>query len=147
MGKAIKKDDTSTYRSFWDLFPVHSMLVQHWNAGHAQYVWDIRQNENVINTYSNGIWGCENEDLLVSFDAVSMHLPPEITNRGWYRGNRWYHTDQSFLRPDFECIQSYVTLKDVNIGDQHLHLWKAVTNTTKNFKKNIMLQKKEIGIF
>lgn len=140
--KPLKKDDTSTYRSFWDLFPVHSMLVQHWNAGHAQYVWDIRQNEKAINTYSKGIWGCENEDLLVSFDAVSMHLPPEITNRGWYKGNRWYHTDQSFLRPDFECIQSYVTLKDVNVGDATLTIMESSHKYHTEFKEEFNVTEK-----
>lgn len=141
--KPIKKDDISTYRSFWNLFPLHSMLIQHWNAGHAQYVWDIRQNEKVINTYSKGIWGCENDDLLVSFDGVSFHLPPEITNRGWYRGNHWYHTDQSYFRPNFECIQSYVTLKDVNIGDATLTIMEGSHKYHEEFKEKFNVNNKK----
>ena len=142
--RPMRKDDVSSYRSFWNLFPIHSMLVQHWNAGHAQYVWDIRQNEKVMNTFSKGIWGCENEELLVSFDAVSLHLPPEITNRGWYRGNHWYHTDQSFLRPEFECIQSYVTLKDVNVGDATLTFLEGSHKYHKEFQHEFgILDKKD----
>ena len=50
--------------------------------------------------------------LLTSFDGASFHFPPEITKRGWYR-KTWYHTDQSYFRPDFECVQSWVTAYDV----------------------------------
>lgn len=116
----LKQHDEKTYKSFWNLFPIHSMLLQHWNVGHAQFVWDLRQNENIINTFSQGIWGCKNDELLVSFDGISMHLPPEITKKGWYRGNKWYHTDQSYLNPGFQCVQSFVTLRDVNVGDATL---------------------------
>ena len=50
-----------TYRQFWNLFPMHSMLIQHWNAGHSQYVWDIRQNEEIINIFAK-IWDCKKEN-------------------------------------------------------------------------------------
>ena len=44
---------------------------------------------------------------------------PEETNRGWHRST-WYHTDQSYLRPDFECVQDWVTAYDVDEGDATL---------------------------
>jgi hypothetical protein len=47
-------------------------------------------------------------------------MPPEITKGGWYRGTNWLHRDQSYLRNDFECIQSWVTAFDVNPGDATL---------------------------
>ena len=65
---------------------------------------------------------CKKEELLISFDGISFHLPPEITNRGWYRGNTRHHSIQSFLRPNFECIQGFVSLCDINEGDVTLSI-------------------------
>ena len=47
----------------YELFPIHSMLLQHWSIGHSQYVWDIRQNSKVIDVFSN-IWN--DNDLILS---------------------------------------------------------------------------------
>lgn len=52
----IKKRKKDTWRSFYELFPLHSMLMQHHSIGHAQFVWDIRQNEKITNIYAN-LWG------------------------------------------------------------------------------------------
>ena len=92
------------------------MLLQNCQVGQSQFVWDIRQNEKVIDVFKT-IWGTD--DLLCSFDGASFHFPPELTNRGWFR-KLWYHTDQSYLTPDFKCIQSWVTAYDVNTGDATL---------------------------
>jgi hypothetical protein len=32
----IKRNDKNTWREFYKLFPLHSMLLQHWNIGHSQ---------------------------------------------------------------------------------------------------------------
>jgi hypothetical protein len=37
----INRNDKTTWKSFYDLFPIHSMLIQHWSIGHAQHVWDL----------------------------------------------------------------------------------------------------------
>lgn len=120
-GGPIKREDESTWRSFYNLFPGHSMLVQHWGVGHAQYVWNVRQNPKILDIFSK-IWKVSPKELLVSFDGVSYHLPPEKTGKGWYKPKEggWLHSDQSFTRNDFECIQSWVTAFDVNEGDASL---------------------------
>jgi hypothetical protein len=46
-------------------------------------------------------------------------LPPEDTNKGWNR-KLYLHTDQSFLKNDFHCVQSWITALDVNEGDATL---------------------------
>ncbi len=117
--KPINKDDTKTWRSFRELFPTHSMLIQHWGIGHSQFNWDIRQNPKVVNVFAK-LWDVNNEDLVTSFDGASIHFPSEVTNLGWYKGNDWFHTDQSYTRNNFECIQSWVTAYDVNQGDATL---------------------------
>ena len=112
----IKRNKENTWKSFYQLYPLHSMLIQRYGIGHAQFAWDARQNEKIVEIFSK-FWNLNPEDLLVSFDGSSFHLPPEKTNRGWNRNNTWYHTDQSYTRNDFECIQSFVTLNDINKGD------------------------------
>jgi len=116
--KPMSRDDSKTWVEYLKLYPKHSMLLQQYGVGQSQFVWDVRQNEKVVDIFSK-IWETPKEDLLVSFDGASFHFPPEETNRGWYR-NTWYHTDQSYLRPDFECIQSWVTAYDVDPGDATL---------------------------
>jgi ectoine hydroxylase-related dioxygenase (phytanoyl-CoA dioxygenase family) len=108
-------EDSSTWNSWLKTLPMHSMLQQHWKLGHTQTVWDVRQNPKVIKPFED-IWGVDKKDLLCSFDGITLHFPPEVTNRGWYR-NAWLHTDQSFARPDFECVQSWVTPLGVQEGD------------------------------
>lgn len=115
----INRNDSKTWREIYKLYPNHSMLFQFFGIGHAQCVWDLRQNEKIVEIFA-GIWECKKEDLLVSFDGLSFHMPPETTRRGWNRNHSWLHTDQSYTRTGFECIQSWVTGLDVNEGDATL---------------------------
>ena len=137
--KPIQKKDPSSWKTLYELFPIHSMLIQHWKIGHAQYVWDIRQNEKVVDVFSK-IWNDSN--LLTSFDGISFHLPPEQTNRGWYRGNDWFHTDQSPLKIGLKCVQGIVTLYDVNKGDASLRVLKGSNNYHQDFFNHFNNQEK-----
>lgn len=113
----FKIEDKNTWASFYDMFPLHSMLLQHWGVGHMQPVWDIRQMDSVRNIFQE-IW--KTDDLLVSFDGISIHLPPEVTGRGWFRNNIWMHTDQSPTKKGLHCIQGLINLYPVNEGDATL---------------------------
>ncbi len=117
----IDRNIEKTWKSFYQLLPMHAMMIQHWQIGHAQFLWDIRQNPKIVDVFAT-IWNVKPDELLVSFDGASFHLPPEITNRGYYRGNKWYHTDQRLSDSAFKCIQSWVTAFDVNEGDATLTL-------------------------
>ncbi len=136
--KPIRRDDQSSWREFYNLFPLHSMLIQHHGIGHAQFAWNARQNEAIIDVFTN-IWKCNKEDLLVSFDGSSFHLPPEITGRGWYRHNTWYHTDQSYCRNDFECVQSFLSVNDINIGDGTLAFMEGSHKYHKEFAEHFKI--------
>ena len=114
----INRNVSKTWVEYIKMYPKHSMLLQNYGVGHSQFVWDIRQNEKIVDIFSK-IWKTPKDELLTSFDGAAFHFPPEETNRGWYR-KTWYHTDQSYLRPDFECIQSWVTAYDVSEGDATL---------------------------
>ena len=111
----IKQNDSSTWREWSKLYPKHSMLLQNYQIGHTQSVWDVRQNSKVVNVFSD-IWNSKPDDMLCSFDGISMHMPPEKTRKGWFRNN-WLHTDQSYTRPNFECIQGWVTAKEIREKD------------------------------
>ena len=113
----ISRDNHLSYKEIFKLYPSHSMLFQHFNVGHTQVSWNLRQTPKIVDIFQN-FW--KEKKLLVSFDGFSFGMAPEKTNRGWYRGNTWYHTDQSYTRPDFECMQSWVTGLDVNKGDATL---------------------------
>lgn len=131
----ISRNDESTWKQFYNLLPLHSMLIQHHSIGHAQFAWDVRQNPKVVNVFSK-IWNTN--QLLTSFDGISIHLPPEKTGRGFYRGNEWYHIDQKQGCLNKECIQGWVTAYDVNDGDATLaileksHLYYAEFFKDKN---------------
>ena len=117
----IKKDKTSTWTSYKQLYPQHSMLLKHWSIGHAQFIWNLRTNNKIIEPFEK-IWNVSKEDLLVSFDGVSFHMPPEITGFGWAekQDKAWLHTDQSYLRNNRECVQGWVNAYDTNEGDATL---------------------------
>lgn len=114
----IRRDDESTWRNWYQLYPKHSMLIQNFGLGHTQTVWDVRQNPKVVQVFAD-MWNTTPENMLCSFDGISFHMPPETTKRGWFKNN-WLHTDQSYLRNDFECVQGWITAEDVNNGDATL---------------------------
>lgn len=115
----ISRKDPKSWRELPKLFPKHSMLIQQWSIGHAHFIWELRQNPKILRIFSE-LWSVPEEQLIVSFDGASFHMPPEKTNLGWFRGTTWFHTDQSYTRNDFECVQSWATAYDVDEGDATL---------------------------
>lgn len=140
LDKPIDKNDPSTWRTIYELYPMHAMLIQHFGIGHMQCVWDIRQNEKVANVFSK-IWNVEKEDLLTSFDGVSLHLPPEKTRRGWYK-NDWMHTDQSSFKKGRHCVQGMVSLYDVNDNDATLCVLQKSHNHHESFFEENEIEEK-----
>jgi hypothetical protein len=132
----IKRTKQTTWSQFFDLYPLHSMLVQQWHVGHAQVSWNVRQKEKIVDIFAK-LWNVDKEELLVSFDGLSFGIPPEITKRGWNDGKTWYHTDQSYTRNEFECIQSWVTALDVNEGDATLSVMEGSHKYHSEFAKKI----------
>lgn len=138
--KPIKKNNKSSWRNIKHLFPKHGMLIQNFRIGHAQFIWNLRQKKKIMEIFSK-IWECENDDLLTSFDGASFHLPSEVTNIGWHK-NDWYHTDQSFTRNNFECIQSWVTGFDVKKGDATLAFLEKSHKFRKDFQEKFKITDK-----
>ena len=139
---AMKRNNQDSWKHIYKLYPLHSMLFQYWNVGHAQVSWDVRQNPKIVDIFAN-LWNCQQEDLLVSFDGLGFNIPPEITGRGWNRNNTWFHTDQSYTRNDFECVQSWVTALDVDAGDATLAFLEKSNNFHEDFKNEFNITDKE----
>ena len=123
---SINRNNKETWSSYYDLCPLEDMLLQYWKVGHSEYVWNLRQNLNIINIFCK-IYDCNINDLLVSFDSISIHFPPEITKKGIYQEDKenWYHFDQSSNKKGFHCIQSFINLYDVYEGDSTLSVYKS----------------------
>ena len=122
----INRNCCETFSSYYELCPLEDMLLQYWKVGHSQYVWNLRQNLNIINIFSK-IYNCNIDDLLVSFDSVSIHFPPELTKKGKYQEDKenWYHFDQSSHKKGFHCIQGFINLYDVYEGDSTLSVYES----------------------
>ena len=142
----IDPQDPKTYSTFYEMWPKHSMLLQQWGVGHTQALWDLRQNPKIIDIFSK-LWGVPAEELLVSFDGASFHIPPEITGKGWLKAEKgWLHTDQGWgKRPEspkpFECIQSWVTVFDVEAGDATLTILEKSHIYHQDLAKTFNLEK------
>jgi len=67
----ITRANPASWRGLSNLFPMHSMLLQHWGIGHSEFMWAIRQNPAVLNVFST-IWNTPPDQLLVSFDGASV---------------------------------------------------------------------------
>jgi hypothetical protein len=115
----VSFEDETSWRRFYTLMPLHSMLLQHFEVGHSQHMWDVRQNPKVAGIFAK-LWSVKPEELLVSFSGMSIHFPPEVTNRGWFRSNDWLHCDQDFRNSEFNSVQSWVTGYDITEEDATL---------------------------
>jgi hypothetical protein len=134
--KPVVENDPSTYGSLFELAPTNGQLFQHWDFGHNFLSWRIRQNKKIIDKFAS-IWGTN--DLLTSFDGISVSLPCEVTNRGWYTGKEFFHLDQSLKRNKFECVQGLVNLFDVFEGDGTLRVLKGSHKLHEEFQKQFKI--------
>lgn len=121
LAQPLKRGRPDTYDALFHLNPNHGGLIQHFAWGHAQYVWDVRQNPKVAEMYHE-LYG--DKPLLSSFDGVNASIGavmPKKKQRGKFRGGMgWLHTDQRPSDSSFQCVQSWVTANDVLPGDATL---------------------------
>ncbi len=136
----IEPGNKASWRGFRELFPKHSMLLQQWGIGHAQYVWDVRQNPKVVEAFA-ALHKVKPTELLTSFDGSSIHLPPEVTGLGWFR-KAWMHCDQSFTRNGFECAQGQINLTETRAGDASLAVLEGSNKLHAAFAKEFNITDK-----
>ena len=69
----IKKNKPSSWASYKQLYPKHSMLLKHWSIGHAQFIWNLRTNHNVIEPFEK-IWNVSKEELFTPIIISLIHI-------------------------------------------------------------------------
>jgi hypothetical protein len=124
-------NNIETWNEFYNFNPLYSMLLHHFSLGHMQAIWNIRQHHKVYQVFEK-IWDVNVNELLTSFDGLSIHLPPEITNKGYHITN-WFHTDQSSKKKGKHCIQGLINLYPVNKGDATLSILEKSHNLHQSF--------------
>lgn len=122
-GGGILRDAPETYGKLRQLFPIHSMILQHWGIGHSQFCWDVRSHPGVVHALGS-LYRVPSQRLITSFDGASIHLPDPANKRGYYR-NPWYHTDQASTTRGHMSWQGLVNLFDVEEGDATLCVLKG----------------------
>eukprot|EP00961_Rhodomonas_salina_P018332 246423-Rhodomonas_salina.1 len=97
------------------------MLIQHWGFGLAKYVWGTRGAPGVREAFTAIHW---TEDLVVSFDGVSIYLPYPEGRPYCGSENLWLHTDERFAytkaNPKRRVVQGWVNGYDVEPGSATL---------------------------
>lgn len=109
-------NNKESYSTLDQLLPTDGLIYQYWGIGQSQTVWNVRTNDKIIDIFRQ-IYSTN--DLLVSFDAVSFHIPPEThdnKSKRYYSHDRW-HFDQSLKRNNAECIQSWVNAFNTDYDD------------------------------
>ena len=48
----MKESDPKTWDFLFNLYPLHSMLIQHWGVGHSELAWHVRQAPGVADVPS-----------------------------------------------------------------------------------------------
>jgi len=130
--KPISRNEKETWKKLSLLHPIYSMLHHYGDVGHAPFAWEIRQKPAILDIFST-LWECLPHELLVSFDGMSFLPPPEMTDIGWFEDDTWFHSDQSFTRNEFECMQGWVTATDVEEGDGTLAFYEGSHRFHKAF--------------
>lgn len=111
-------------------WPVNTRgIIHNYNAGHAQFVWDLRSEDNIIQAFTD-VW--KTDKLLVSFDGFNVMRPGYVGT-----GKSWYHVDQGPKKKGKHCVQGFVTFEDTDEDDGTLMLYKkSHLYHQKMFKKN-----------
>lgn len=116
--KPIDRNKKNTWPGIEELKPMHGFLIQNWGIGHAKYVWDLRANPKVCEAFAT-VHQTRPEELLTSYDAVSILLPDGKFGKTRTSSELWLHTDQRFNYEFQEfrySVQSWVTGYDVEDG-------------------------------
>ena len=135
----LERSEPSTHFSVAKLFPKDGGLFQHFGWAHAQYVWDVRSNPKVMETYEEIF---NTKDLLVSFDGINCGLgplieDPKITNaqKGMFEGKHNLHCEQRYSMNDFELVQSWITANPIKAGDGTLRVIQGSHKFHAEFRK------------
>jgi hypothetical protein len=76
--------------------------------------------------------------------GASFHFPPEVTGFGWVTESKtWLHTDQSYYKSGFECVQSWINAYDTDDGDATLSVLEGSNRFHQEFANTFKPEGKE----
>lgn len=147
----LNRNNPSTWGSITEQRNVRDVYRDN-GIAHAEFMWKVRQNPNVLRVFST-LLRCRPKELLASFDGVSVQTPPEErekengkqkqqscqsrTTSGWYCKNSWYHVDS--INASTHRLQSWVTARDVNPGDYTLGVFVGSHKSFDDFRQRFNL--------
>lgn len=112
--KKIKREDPTTYKNYFLLGQLHSMMLQFFGFSQLPSAWKLRELAAPIFA---SIWNVNPNQLITSLDAISFHIAPENGIRGEFKGRTWWHTDQKILNSSNVCIQGFYNLEECGPND------------------------------
>lgn len=89
-------------------------IISFHGIAHSNTVWEARCEENIRKIFES-IW--KTNELLVSFDAACIMLPPPNTTTRDPTQGSWFHFDQSPKKQGFHCVQGFLNLSDTLTAD------------------------------
>jgi len=96
LGTGIRRNDPKTWTIDKWPYCLRAGMLQH-TLGHAKFVWETRQNANVIKIFSQ-IYGTT--ELMTSFDGASINRPNTVVwseELDQKNKSSWLHTDQNVI--------------------------------------------------
>jgi len=116
LDKKIKRDDVSTYKNYFQLGQLHSMMLQYFGFAQLPSAWKLRELAAPIFAR---IWDVNPNQLITSLDAISFHIASEKFDppRGQFKGRTWWHTDQTLLDSSNVCVQGFYNLEECGPND------------------------------
>lgn len=136
LGTNIDREDSATWNhKKWP--ENYRGIIKHYGIGHEQFVWDIRCEKNVIDVFTK-VWNTS--DLFVSFDAICVMKPPEIS--GKFTKTHWIHCDQSFLNSDRISVQGLVNLEETSQEDSTFTLYENSHKYHEEFGNHFNIKQK-----
>jgi hypothetical protein len=131
----IKRSVPESWSVFKLLYPIGGMIYRYWGAPHSQHMWDLRQNEKIVDVFAQ-FYNRSPSDLIVSLDGFAFLVPPEHTNYGWYKdGDEYFHIDQKYTETEFTSLQSFVTANEFRHGDATLKFYESSHKLLPNINK------------
>jgi hypothetical protein len=113
LDRGLQRNNPSTWKNPAWPSQVHG-IVQWPCASHIPEVWDVRQNEKVVNIWSN-ILATPATDLISSFDRINIVHPNMRLSQ-----KPWFHIDQGARLRGPQCVQGFVNLEDTTEEDASL---------------------------
>jgi len=109
--EGVDRNDSKTWVDDSGSWPgnSHGILMSE-SVGHAPFMWEARQQQDVIRTFAN-IWDAADDEMVTSFDGACMIRPSETNPIT--KPNKWEHFDQNYyLHEGLENIQGLLNLED-----------------------------------